>query len=232
MTRLPFPAQVRPSCSIHGKDGRTGSARTRRDFPSCTLRKEAGGLPPFLPALLRDRQSREAALTKSSLLWGREDQRVRLRPSLRSHGMERSTLSVFQHTPRLWMSRYCMPWQWGGHPVSVPDTVALLLAIFSSVISSLSFSTTPSICFWSQCIIQVRITGKVIRFHSNTKSGDELKLFETKRIYCSDISGLSVRSLPDRVFDVERILQQIEIEGDSETLGVRSCNQAHHMLLL
>jgi hypothetical protein len=34
-------------------------------------------------------------------------------------------------------------------------------------------------------------------------------VFEWNRIYCSDITGLGVRSLPDLVFEVERILQDI-----------------------
>lgn len=33
------------------------------------------------------------------------------------------------------------------------------------------------------------------------------KLFEGKRIYCSDITGFGVRPFPDLVFEVERILQ-------------------------
>ena len=32
------------------------------------------------------------------------------------------------------------------------------------------------------------------------------KLFEGKRIYCSDITGFGVRPFPDLVFEVERIL--------------------------
>jgi hypothetical protein len=32
------------------------------------------------------------------------------------------------------------------------------------------------------------------------------KVFEVRRIYCSDITGLSVRSFPDLMFEVERIL--------------------------
>ena len=34
------------------------------------------------------------------------------------------------------------------------------------------------------------------------------KLFEGKRIYCSDITGSGVRPFPDLVFEVERILQR------------------------
>jgi len=34
------------------------------------------------------------------------------------------------------------------------------------------------------------------------------KLFEGKRIYCSDITGFGVRPFPDLVFEVERILQK------------------------
>ena len=34
------------------------------------------------------------------------------------------------------------------------------------------------------------------------------KLFEGKRIYCSDITGFGVRPFPDLVFEVERILHR------------------------
>lgn len=35
-------------------------------------------------------------------------------------------------------------------------------------------------------------------------------MFEVRRIYCSDITGLGVRSFPDLMFEVERILHTID----------------------
>lgn len=56
------------------------------------------------------------------------------------------------------------------------------------------------VCLW---IYMIFLRKDIIL--SNPVKGQ--KLFEGNRIYCSDITGPGVRSFPDLMFEVERILQ-------------------------
>ena len=90
---------------------------------------------------------------------------------------------------------------------SIRDAAVQLPSVFSLATSSLAFSTAPSRSFWGQSIMCGRENKKSV-FTRTPNPVKGQKLFEGKRIYCSDITGFGVRPFPDLVFEVERILHK------------------------